>query len=643
MRKYNVAVIVAGINEEYQNTILSGIQEYASRHNNINLAHFVAFNGVLKNENHDKGEYNIFNLPDFAKFDGAVLLTNTLSSPVVTNQIIGKIKDAGITAVSIDDNIPGFFHIGIDNRSAMEQMVRHFTDFHGYRRFKYISGPRDNPESIIRLEAFMNVMKENSIIINEQDIFYGDFRSPSGKDAVEFFLETSDELPDVIICANDVMAISAIARLNKAGFSIPKDVAVSGFDDTYNARNYSPELTSVTRPLSISGRLACRVLINAINNISQNQSIILDMHPRFTKSCNCTDSKCDSFDGFKNRTFKLAESLFSSITLINQMSCQLIECDTLQEYVDYLKQFIKKLNAEEFYLCLCSDWSNDFNSAEFDDGCSEISYTTVGYTEKLLVPLAYINGKFVDYPDFESKEMLPTLFEDKQKSKSYFFIPIHFRERCLGYSVFLNSDFPMNGYMFQSWNIAIGNTLENIRKIINLDSAVHKMNKLYTVDTLSHIYNRTGFTKYAGAVFKQCQKEQSPVMLMFIDMDGLKVINDTYGHKDGDKAICGLAESIRKSCTNGEIFARFGGDEFLVLASSYSESDADELAERIEYNMQAFNDLHDYSFKIGASIGYHISVPEPDTELFQLVTYADNVMYENKKKKKVSNYLKKTK
>mgnify|MGYP000107447803 CR=1 FL=1 len=146
--------------------------------------------------------------------DGAVLLTNTISSPPVTQQIISKIKAAGIYAVSIDYDIPEFFHIGIDNRTAMMEMTRHFINHHGFRKIKYISGPDDNPESIDRLDGFKKVMQENNILVNENDIFYGDFRFPSGREAVETFLKQSDELPEVIICANDAMAISAISALN---------------------------------------------------------------------------------------------------------------------------------------------------------------------------------------------------------------------------------------------------------------------------------------------------------------------------------------------------------------------------------------------------------------------------------------------
>ena len=186
----------------------------------------------------------------------------------------------------------------------------------------------------------------------------------------------------------------------------------------------------------------------------------------------------------------------------------------------------------------------------------------------------------------------------------------------------------------------MSNTLENIRKIIHLDDAVKKLNKLYTIDTLCGIFNRSGFKKQSDELYKYCIKRKRPVMLMFIDMDGLKKINDNYGHKEGDKAICALADAIRMSCVNGEVYGRFGGDEFIIFAADYSESEAYNLKKLIESNIELVNKMNGYVFSISASIGSYIAVPELEYDLFQMVTHADNVMYEHKKRKKISKYLK---
>ena len=130
-------------------------------------------------------------------------------------------------------------------------------------------------------------MDENGLDIPDEAIYYGDFRAPSGQAAVEHFIEALPELPQAIICANDVMAASAITTLRDQGYCVPDDIAVTGFDNTYNNHNYLVELTSVDRPLVLSGLLACQILYNHFNKIPQDRKLILNMTPHFTESCGC--------------------------------------------------------------------------------------------------------------------------------------------------------------------------------------------------------------------------------------------------------------------------------------------------------------------------------------------------------------------
>ncbi len=637
---YNIAVIIAGIDEEYQNEILTGIEEFKAK-NRVNIAVFVSFSGVMGNQRHDVGEFNIFNLPDFKLFDGAILLTNTIGYQPVINDIFARIRKAGIPTVSVDYDVNDFYHIGIDNGRAMRDITEHIIHKHGCRTFNYISGPKDNPESKERLESFLEVLKENDISIENERIYFGDFRSPSGREAVNAFAESGKPMPQAIVCANDDMAISAMIALNALGYRIPEDIIVSGFDNTYRAHNYPTELTSVERPLHRSGKLACEMLFNHFNNVPQERSVILDMHPHFTESCGCADCSETATDvkALKNinyKKFSKFESTSQYMSLVNRMSSQLVECDSLFEFTRSLKPFISEIKPELFCLCICSDWNIE---AETSHGATA-PVTVNGYTKDILVPLAYKYGRFSSLPPFASADILPGLFDSSPKGKMYYFIPLHFRERALGYIVIMNSRFPLQSSMFQTWCITLSNMLENVRKIISLDLAVQKLNKLYTIDTLTGIFNRNGFVNNATPQFKQCIKNHRPVMLMFIDMDGLKLINDNYGHDAGDNAIRTIANIIEDSCVNSEVYCRFGGDEFIIFGAGFSSDEAQNLTQKINANTEFYNSKSDVPYTIAASIGFHIAYPDEGDDLFNLVTIADNIMYKSKKKKKLSKYLK---
>ena len=122
-------------------------------------------------------------------------------------------------------------------------------------------------------------------------------------------------------------------------------------------------------------------------------------------------------------------------------------------------------------------------------------------------------------------------------------------------------------------------------------------------------------------------------------MTGVQTCALPIWHDVGDNAIRSVAEVLCRSCTEGEIFCRFGGDEFIVFAADYTESDAENLTRKIDDNIAAVNVEAKNSFMLSASTGFVIAVPKKGEDLFRFVTAADKKMYEMKRKKKLSKHL----
>lgn len=630
----NIAVIVAGIDEEYQNNILLGIQDFAAGHN-INISYFIAFGGILKNKRHDAGEFNIYNLTNFDKFDGVILLTNTISSPKITDELTERINKAGIPAACVDNNLSDFYYIGIDNFKAMEEMVEHVVGYHGVKTINYISGPEDNPESILRLKAYKSVLEKHNIPIDENRIYHGFFRGQDARAAINEFLHSDMEFPEAIICANDAMALSAVIELEKEGKKIPDDVIVTGFDNIYAARNYYPAVSSVKRPLRLSGYTAARMVYHAIIGEQCEKTAILDTECVFTESCGCTSRNYeDDIVEFRKSCYRSIETYNIGVPIINRMYCEFEECLTIEECIDVLKRFVDNINCEKFVFCLCEDWLAGYDDFDYEHDDENDKYTKIGYTENVDVILDYENGRFKGKSSFKSSEMLPDLYVKSDKSNHYFFVPVHFRERCLGYCVIKNSNFPMESGLFQTWITNVCNAVENIRKIVCLDKMVNKLDRLSIIDPLCQIYNRNGFNKNARAIYQTCIAEKREVMVMFIDMDGLKYINDRFGHNDGDYALQQISIIIRNSCDRNEIFARYGGDEFIIFADHHSDEDAKRLVNKIYENTKKFNRISDKPYAIDASIGYIITNVDEQISLSKVISMADQTMYENKKRRK---------
>ncbi len=639
--EFTIAVIASGIDEEYQQSILRGIHRYAAQHQ-VNIAHFIAFGGILANPKYDQGEYNIFELPNFSLFDGAILLSNTFSGELAES-LYQRIRAAGIPAVSIDRELGDLYYIGIHNDTAMEQITRHMIEEHGVTRLNFISGPDTNTESAERFEAFCRVLREHQIPLEPERVYHGTFRAKDGTLAIESFLKSGLSFPQAIVCANDAMAISAVLTLEENGIHCPEDVLVSGFDNIYHARNFSPALTTVERPLVQSGALACEMICRHVAGEKLERRAQLNAVPIFSESCGCKPADTEDINVYKKRSYQMTGAMLRDISRNNQMSCSLVECDSFSEYIDTLKKFVKKTRCEEFYLCLNDNWH--MKQIQQEGGyAGELvpdAYISEGYSGRMVMPLAYYDGEFrTEEGSFTSDEVLPRLRAGSDRPRNLYFVPLHFRERCLGYFVIVNSDFPLTSAMFHSWSINISNTLENFRKILCLDEMVAELDKLYAIDSLTGIYNRNGFKRSAQVIFDQCIREHRSVMVMFADMDELKEINDKFGHKAGDHAIRSIAAILQEACTNGEIVCRFGGDEFFIFSADYTEEDVDVLRKKIQKSLEICNVYSGSPYQLSLSMGACITVPPEGSTIFQLITLADNKMYEEKKKKYPSKYLK---
>lgn len=634
-----IAVIVSGIDEEYQREILQGIHDYAKQ-NNVHVMHFVAFGGTLRSKSHDTGEYNIYQLCQFEAFDGVILLTNTISESVVTAKIIKTLSSCRVPVVCVDNDVDArFYYIGINNLNAMRNIVEHFIYFHHCKRIAYISGPEGNPESIQRYHAYESAMRKAGLEIDKNLIYYGSFRSVDGRDGVEYFLDNNDTLPEVIICANDVMALATILELTDRGIRVPEDVMVSGFDNTYAARNFSPAVTSVRRPLYESGFMACQKVLES--NFESARSVVLDTKPVFRASCGCACKKEDDDhldnDLYRKDTFTQLEYYRVNVPSTTRMSYVLAENEKLDSSIAALKDFVIELGCDRFYLCLGTDWNAQ--GIQKDDRGRHLRFidhfTTVGYTPTMRVPLALTDDGFTTLPDFPSKQMLPDIELDYPKHTMYYFLPLHFRNRCFGYVLLCGNHFNAENPLMHNWVMNIANALENIRKMQHLNKALAEVRELYLTDPLCKINNRNGFDTFTSDPFASCQKDHRKCMIMFIDMDHLKYINDNFSHEEGDNAIHQLAKAIKLSCDEGEVCARYGGDEFVIFGADYNDDMAQRLANKIRKRADDYNSVSAKPYEVGASIGWYVTQVVEGDDLGQLITAADQRMYSEKKRRRM--------
>jgi diguanylate cyclase (GGDEF)-like protein len=154
---------------------------------------------------------------------------------------------------------------------------------------------------------------------------------------------------------------------------------------------------------------------------------------------------------------------------------------------------------------------------------------------------------------------------------------------------------------------------------------------LLLIDELTQLNNRRGFFELGEQALKIARREQHTMALFFMDLNGLKQINDKLGHMTGDEALRDTAKVLRNTFRGSDIVARIGGDEFVALAHLHSELDVETLCARLREHLREFNAARTRSYEVDLSIGATLVDEPADQDLEEFIARADEAMYRDKR------------
>ncbi|MFO7665335.1 MAG: sensor domain-containing diguanylate cyclase [Desulfobacterales bacterium] len=157
---------------------------------------------------------------------------------------------------------------------------------------------------------------------------------------------------------------------------------------------------------------------------------------------------------------------------------------------------------------------------------------------------------------------------------------------------------------------------------------------LSIIDPLTGLHNRRGFLSLAEQQLKHSDRNKMETLLLFADLDGLKWINDTLGHEEGDKALVEAATVFRETFRTSDIIARLGGDEYAVLAVNINEANSQSVTSRLQYLVDKRNHQENRKYRLSISTGCSYYDPDNPCSIDELIAYADRSMYEQKQNKR---------
>lgn len=175
-----------------------------------------------------------------------------------------------------------------------------------------------------------------------------------------------------------------------------------------------------------------------------------------------------------------------------------------------------------------------------------------------------------------------------------------------------------------------------VRDITERKQMEKKLHNISITDEMTGLYNRRGFFNLFKHHLKLAKRQNKQLLLLYADLDNLKNINDTFGHKEGDSVLVEVANLLKTTYRESDIVARIGGDEFVVFPVGTNEDYVETITSRLQKNIDAFNALNEGPYKISVSVGISRYDSQSPNTVDELLAEADRLMYSCKKNKKGS-------
>lgn len=624
--KKKVAVFTNGWSDDYLDFALEGIRRRANEEN-IDVFIFLDYTAYDKSQEETTGELNILNLPNLESFDGVLLLGNTLNNAGENGILREKILEAKVPSVCLEFVLDDINCIRTENVNGMKELVEHLITVHDVKDIFWISGPKDNAESQERYQAVVETMEKYGLTVDPDRSFEGSWSYAIVEQQLPEVIQNMDKLPDVFVCANDSMALGTCVVLEQLGYKVPRDVRVTGYDNLMSGNYFSPILTSVDRGWDERSYQAMDSLIDLINGAPDFGDKVYDSHFDLGESCGC--SMGDEGLKLQNEARRKAFLIPIERTIFDW---HLLDIDKAVAHVKSLEDihntFVKlsqknhSYEGDDFYICLDKGVIESFEN--------DVKLRTVGYSDEITVVFGMKDAIPVPIQTINRIDIVPDYNPESSETAMYLMIPLHIDDDCYGYFVTKNHYHMIKDFYMNSLTGHISSALERARQNIKLENLNMLLADISVRDELTGLYNRMGYEKIVIPYLDELRSQNKKSIIMVADINRMKVINDRYGHLQGDNAIKIVSSVIKSSIPKSWKAVRYGGDEYVILGEYSASEDIEGIKNSIiNKSIRVAEDMNS-PFNLSVSVGYAVIEPDDSLGIEEYFRMADEAMYEMK-------------
>lgn len=563
----------------------------------------------------ERGEASVFDLIDMRTTDVLIIADELIKNKNVIRKLIEKAQLFDVPVIMIGGHYSGVISIDFDYERGFEDVVRHIVEYHGFRRLHFMAGLQGNEFSENRIKVFERVLEENGISFDRNTMLsYGDFWEGPAVAATEKLLE-SGELPEAIVCANDSMAIAVCGVLTNSGIKVPEEVAVTGFDGIMDINFSNPRITSSLCCYGDITRKIAGLLTLGREELLHEQHFAIKSRLIISESCGCQGG------GIINIAKHLTDLNIrfgrykDEERALNEVGVRILTSSNL-------KSAANELHTSIIYnmRCMLRNEVIDETINPFENDSEH------GFGEEMCVFYNTDDAQPFAPHSFPRKGIMPGLDVALDSAYPVILTALNFLDVPLGYLVFTYQNYDIRNYekIPQIVN-ALNNSIGGYRNMRYQQYITGKVRELSQFDQLTGLYTRGGSERAYKALVEKLTAQGKPITVIMSDLDGLKYINDNFGHNEGDYAIKATASALKNSCPDNAVCIRMGGDEMAAFLSS--SAPLEDIEAEINARLRSVNRTAGKPYPINASIGIFRSPAGQIPSFEELIRSADEQMY----------------
>ena len=645
-----IAVLVYDLTIEYNVTVVEGIVSFFEDKKDVKLiispTNIPNYSDIYYNYQY----WSSAKLLESDDIDAYIIVPNSYGNYrefTFFKENLEKYSNRPVVSVGTPLNFPKNYNTYNSCQKAYEQVIEHLVKQHNCKKIGFFSaGLINSEESVERETNYRLALEKFGLEYNPDFILKGDFTPGTARDVFLAKYKSKEEIPfDALLCANDHTAAGCFMAFAKLGVKVPDDIIVIGYDNMEIGLISDPTLSTIDQYVSKSGYEAASIVYDVLKGKKVSRKRIIEAAPIYRQSCGCvSDNTHTAAYVDKNGTLydnegitkarnisafvQSNDNLTSIYRMLNMM-------DANESFDEGEKIFIPHLHFANIQVMAVSFYQDPLNVMDtFPYEVPEKANLSIFYNESDIN-----HNKFTDVNESEDyynpmKELIPPNIPDLGGG-TYFLLPIFVRTKNFGYIIckFNQRNLTLISiYAKILTNLLIQSFEYSRTKFKNARLVQHTQNLSVQskTDELTQLFNRRGLFDYGQGMLELAISTRKTGSVFFCDMDGLKKINDTYGHQIGDAAIKGIAEVLKRAFRDSDLIGRLSGDEFGIIAPGFKIEKIQVLRDRIDSLCKEISEREKFPFILSLSIGA-IEFDESKSDLDELFRIADKNLYEEKK------------